>query len=189
MNKSGLIDAVRKTTSLPKRDAEDAVNAVVQVVSTEVRAGRRVIVSGFGSFNPTHRGARMGRNPRTGEPVHVPSSRSVRFAPSGTLKEILNGKATIAMPKSSPSATSAASGMARGTVGSAHALGHQVFTGFDHHGGLTALPGWFEQGRRTYIDQTVDACPGENSSTNTGQKGRRACPGEDSNEATGQEGR
>ena len=118
MNKSGLIDAVRKTTSLPKRDTEDVVNAIVHVVSTEVQAGRRVIVSGFGSFNPTHRGARMGRNPRTGEPVRVPSSRSVRFAPSGALKDILNGKATIAVPKSSRSADAAAAGTARRTTSS-----------------------------------------------------------------------
>jgi len=93
VNKSGLIDAVSKTTSMAKRDAEKAVNALVHVVSTEVRSGRRVVVAGFGSFNPTHRGARMGRNPRTGAAVKVSASRGVRFAASGTLKDILNGKA------------------------------------------------------------------------------------------------
>ena len=92
MNKSGLIDAVTKTTSLAKRDAEEAVNALVHVVSKEVRSGRRVVVAGFGSFNPTHRGARMGRNPRTGAPVSISASRGVRFAASGMLKDILNGK-------------------------------------------------------------------------------------------------
>jgi DNA-binding protein HU-beta len=95
LNKSGLIDAVCKTTSLAKRDAEEAVNAVVHVVSKEVRSGRRVVVAGFGSFNPTHRGARMGRNPRTGAPVSVSASRGVRFAASGTFKDILNGKASV----------------------------------------------------------------------------------------------
>ena len=75
MNKSGLIDAVSKTTSLAKRDAEDAVNVLVHVVSKEVRSGRRVVVAGFGSFNPTHRGARMGRNPRTGAAVSISASR------------------------------------------------------------------------------------------------------------------
>ena len=93
MNKSGLIDAVSKTTSLAKRDAEDAVNALVHVVSKEVRSGRRVVVAGFGSFNPTHRGARKGRNPRTGAPVSISASRGVRFAASGMLKDVLNGKA------------------------------------------------------------------------------------------------
>jgi DNA-binding protein HU-beta len=93
VNKSGLIDAVTKTTSLAKRDAEEAVNAFVHVVSKEVRSGRRVVVAGFGSFNPTHRGARMGRNPRTGAPVSISATHGVRFAASGMLKDILNGKA------------------------------------------------------------------------------------------------
>jgi DNA-binding protein HU-beta len=105
VNKSGLIDAVSKTTSLAKRDAEEAVNAVVHVVSKEVRSGRRVVVAGFGSFNPTHRGARMGRNPRTGAPVSISASRGVRFAASGMLKDILNGKAAPpALKLSSPPA-------------------------------------------------------------------------------------
>ena len=58
MNKSELIDAVSSTTALAKRDVEDAVNAVVHTVMNEVRAGRRVAVVGFGSFNPTRRAAR-----------------------------------------------------------------------------------------------------------------------------------
>jgi DNA-binding protein HU-beta len=102
VNKSGLIDAVSKTTSLAKRDAEEAVNALVHVVSKEVRSGRRVVVAGFGSFNPTHRGARMGRNPRTGAPVSIAASRGVRFAASGMLKDILNGKASPPALKASP---------------------------------------------------------------------------------------
>ncbi|MGD0381146.1 MAG: HU family DNA-binding protein [Acidimicrobiales bacterium] len=105
VNKSGLIDAVTKTTSLAKRDAEEAVNALVHVVSKEVRSGRRVVVAGFGSFNPTHRGPRMGRNPRTGAPVSISASRGVRFAASGMLKDILNGKAAPpALKLSSPPA-------------------------------------------------------------------------------------
>jgi DNA-binding protein HU-beta len=103
VNKSGLIDAVSKTTSLAKRDAEEAVNALVHVVSKEVRSGRRVVVAGFGSFNPTHRGARMGRNPRTGAPVSVSASRGVRFAASSMLKDVLNGKAALPAPKVSAS--------------------------------------------------------------------------------------
>ena len=95
MNKSELIDAVSVTTSLAKRDAEQAVNAVVRVVAGEVRAGRRVVVTGFGSFNPTHRGARMGRNPQNGAPVRIAAARGVRFAASGALKDIVNGRAAL----------------------------------------------------------------------------------------------
>ena len=99
MNKSGLIDAVSKTTSLAKREAEQAVNAVVHVVSSEVRSGRRVVVAGFGSFNPTHRGARIGRNPQTGEAVSISATKGMRFAPSSLLKDILNGKAALPVVK------------------------------------------------------------------------------------------
>jgi nucleoid DNA-binding protein len=99
VNKSGLIDAVSKTTSLAKREAEQAVNAVVHVVSSEVRSGRRVVVAGFGSFNPTHRGARTGRNPQTGEPVSISSTKGMRFAASALLKDILNGKAALPVVK------------------------------------------------------------------------------------------
>jgi DNA-binding protein HU-beta len=99
VNKSGLIDAVSKTTSLAKREAEQAVNAVVHVVASEVRSGRRVVVAGFGSFNPTHRGARMGRNPQTGEPVRIAATKGVRFAASALLKDALNRKAALPVVK------------------------------------------------------------------------------------------
>jgi len=95
VNKSGLIDAVSQTTSLAKRDAEDAVNALLHIVSSEVRSGRRVVVAGFGSFNPTHRGPRLGRNPQTGAPVRVGATRGVRFAASATFKDVLNGKSAL----------------------------------------------------------------------------------------------
>ena len=103
MNKSGLIDAVSKTTSLAKREAEEAVNALVHVVASEVRSGRRVVVAGFGSFNPTHRGARIGRNPQTGEAVSIRATKGMRFAASALMKDILNGKAALPVLKS-PSA-------------------------------------------------------------------------------------
>ncbi len=103
MNKSGLIDAVSKTTSLAKREAEEAVNAVVHVVASEVRSGRRVVVAGFGSFNPTHRGARMGRNPQTGEAVSIRASKGMRFAASTLMKDILNGKAALPVLRASAS--------------------------------------------------------------------------------------
>jgi len=95
VNKSELIDAVSKTTSLAKREADEAVNAFIHAVASEVKAGRRVVVAGFGSFNPTRRGARMGRNPQTGTPVAISASRGVRFAASAMLKEVLNGRSSL----------------------------------------------------------------------------------------------
>ena len=108
MNKSGLIDAISDTTSLTKREAEDAVNALVHAVVREVRSGRRVAVVGFGSFNPTQRGARMGRNPQTGVPVKIAAAKGVRFSASGTLKDIVNGKAPLPALKVSSAPAKAA---------------------------------------------------------------------------------
>jgi DNA-binding protein HU-beta len=102
VNKSGLIDAISNTTTLTKRESEEAVNALLHSVVTEIRAGRRVVVVGFGSFNPTQRGARMGRNPQTGAPVKVAASRGVRFSASSTLKSNVNGKAPLPALKASP---------------------------------------------------------------------------------------
>ena len=102
MNKSGLIDAVSTTTSLTKREAAHAVDALVHAVANEVRSGRRVSVSGFGTFNPTQRGARMGRHPRTGAPMKIASSKGVRFSASTTLKGIVNG--TRPLPALAPMA-------------------------------------------------------------------------------------
>jgi DNA-binding protein HU-beta len=103
VNKSGLIDAVSTTTSLTKREAAHAVDAVVHAVTKEVRSGRRVSLVGFGSFNPTQRGARVGRNPQTGAPVKIAAAKGVRFSPSATLKGIVNGTRplpTLAVPRS-----------------------------------------------------------------------------------------
>jgi DNA-binding protein HU-beta len=99
VNRSELIDAVASEMALTKREAEAAVGAVIGNIVDEVRSGRRVSLVGFGSFNPTRRAARTGRNPQTGEPVAIAASRGVRFQASSTLKDIVNGKAEPAARK------------------------------------------------------------------------------------------
>jgi DNA-binding protein HU-beta len=108
VNKSELIEAVSKTTSLAKRDAENAVNALVHTIVSEVKAGRRVSLAGFGAFRPTRRAARMGRNPQTGAAVRIPASKGVAFSASSTFKEVVNGKAPLGAPKVTLSAAARA---------------------------------------------------------------------------------
>lgn len=93
MNKSELITAVAGNAALEKRQAERAVDAVVDTVMAEVKAGRKVSLIGFGSFNPTSRAARTGRNPRTGAPVRIAASRGVRFSVGSGFKSALNSRA------------------------------------------------------------------------------------------------
>jgi DNA-binding protein HU-beta len=80
---------------LDRRQSEAAVNAVTDAVIAEIRAGSKVSIFGFGTFSPTARAARMGRNPQTGAPVRIAASKGVRFAPASAFKDVLNkgGKA------------------------------------------------------------------------------------------------
>jgi len=98
MNKSDLIDKVSDTMGVARRDGEAAVNAVIHAVMSEVKAGRKVAITGFGAFSPTHRNARRGRNPQTGESVKVAASKSVRFTPGMTFKKVVNGRAPVPTP-------------------------------------------------------------------------------------------
>ncbi len=90
MNRTELVDKVATATGLDKHQAEAAVKAVIDTVVAETRSGEKVSVFGFGTFTPTARAARTGRNPQTGAPVKIKASKSVRFAPAAAYKLSLN---------------------------------------------------------------------------------------------------
>jgi DNA-binding protein HU-beta len=92
VNRSELVDAVGDATGFDRRDADIAVKAVVDVVVNEIKSGNKVSIFGFGTFTPTSRAARVGRNPQTGEAVNIAASTGVRFAPSTSVKALLNPK-------------------------------------------------------------------------------------------------
>lgn len=92
MNKAELVDAVRGAAGLERRQAESAVEAVVDAIVSAVKAGDRVSIPRFGTFNQTSRAARTGRNPQTGAPVKIAASKGVRFGPASAFKEALNAK-------------------------------------------------------------------------------------------------
>ena len=93
MNKGELVEAMAQRAGLDRRQAEGALNAFVDAVMDAAKGGERVAILGFGTFNPTSRGARTGRNPQTGEPVKIAASKGVRFAPGSAFKTALNEKA------------------------------------------------------------------------------------------------
>jgi len=88
MNKAELIEAVQAKLGkdATKRAAEDAVTAVLDSIASGVREDRKVQLIGFGTFEVKNRAARMGRNPKTGEPMQINASKSVGFKASSTLK-------------------------------------------------------------------------------------------------------
>ena len=90
MNRTELIDAVATRAGLERRQAEAAVKAFAEAVMSETRAGVPVSVFGFGTFKPTTRAARTGRNPQTGDPVKIASAKGVKFQPATAFKASLN---------------------------------------------------------------------------------------------------
>jgi DNA-binding protein HU-beta len=87
MNKQELIDSVADGAELTKADAGRAVDAVVSTISDALRAGEKVAITGFGSFEVRQRAARTGRNPQTGATMQVPASKAPAFKAGKGLKD------------------------------------------------------------------------------------------------------
>jgi DNA-binding protein HU-beta len=98
VNKSDLAKAISTIGGLTRQDAERAIDALIATVMKEVKEGRKVSLMGFGSFVPTRRAARVGRNPRTGAAVRIAASSGVRFASGSLFKSVLNKGGKIPMP-------------------------------------------------------------------------------------------
>ncbi len=90
MNKGELIDAVANSAGLSRSDATKAVDAVLDSVTRTLASGSSVSLVGFGTFSVKARAARMGRNPRTGEAIHIPASNVPGFKAGKALKDAVN---------------------------------------------------------------------------------------------------
>lgn len=87
MNKTEWIAAAAELSGVTKKDAEQVLNAALDVAAQALTAGERVQLTGFGTFEVKEREARVGRNPRTREAVEIPATRVPQFKPSKTLKD------------------------------------------------------------------------------------------------------
>lgn len=90
MNKGELIDAVAAAADLTKSDATKAVEAFVDTVTRALKKGEQVSIVGFGSFAVKSRAARQGRNPKTGETIHIAASKVPGFKAGKALKDAVN---------------------------------------------------------------------------------------------------
>ena len=90
MKKSEMIEALANETGLTKADAEKIFNATFNLVKDELVKGNKVSIAGFGTFKITERAARDGRNPQTGETIHIAASKGVNFKAGTELKDKIN---------------------------------------------------------------------------------------------------
>lgn len=91
MTKSEFVDRVASSANMSKKEAEAAVDAVLNTLQDQLRSGGEVTFTGFGKFSVAQRGARQGKHPRTGEPIQIAASRVPRFSAGAKLKQAVNG--------------------------------------------------------------------------------------------------
>ncbi len=89
MTKADLIESATSKGGLPRQGVEDIINQVFDGIVTALKNGDKVNISGFGTFSVSHRKARTGRNPKTGEAIQIAASRAAKFKAGKGLKESL----------------------------------------------------------------------------------------------------
>jgi DNA-binding protein HU-beta len=87
MKKEDLVRFVSDKADITQKAAGETVNAVLEGISSALGRGDFVSLIGFGSFKVVERAAREGRNPRTGEKINIPASKSVKFSPGKAIKQ------------------------------------------------------------------------------------------------------
>jgi DNA-binding protein HU-beta len=90
MNKTDFIAAIAEKTGLSKTDATKAVKAYAEVVEEALKAGDKVQLVGFGTFEVSKRAAREGRNPQTGKTIKIAASNVPKFKAGKALKDAIN---------------------------------------------------------------------------------------------------
>ncbi|MCC0013058.1 MAG: HU family DNA-binding protein [Rhodobiaceae bacterium] len=90
MNKQELISQVAESSGMNKTEAANAVQAMIDAIAASLKSGSEVKIAGFGSFQVAKRAASTGRNPRTGEPVKIPASKTPKFKAGKALKDMVN---------------------------------------------------------------------------------------------------
>jgi DNA-binding protein HU-beta len=92
MNKQEVITAIAEKTDLTKKDAEKFLSAFESVIAEALVAGQKIQLVGFITIDVLERAEREGRNPKTGQPLKIPASKTPRFKAGKTLRDAINGK-------------------------------------------------------------------------------------------------
>ena len=87
MNKAELIDSVTEKTGHTQADTIKTIDALMETIEATVAKGDKVLLVGFGTFEPHHRAARPGRNPQTGEPIEIAEATLPKFTPGKLFKD------------------------------------------------------------------------------------------------------
>ncbi|MDY6315463.1 MAG: HU family DNA-binding protein [Clostridia bacterium] len=89
MTKTELIAAMAEKTGASKKDSEAALSAAIEAITGALKAGEKVSLVGFGTFEAKKRAARVGKNPRTGEEIQIPATVAPTFKAGKALKDAI----------------------------------------------------------------------------------------------------
>jgi integration host factor subunit beta len=90
MTKAELIEEVARVVEMTRKDSETIVETIFDSIVNSLHKGEKIEIRGFGSFRTRQRQPRVGRNPKTGSRVEVPSKRIPYFKPSKELRDLVN---------------------------------------------------------------------------------------------------
>jgi DNA-binding protein HU-beta len=94
VNRSQLLNTIAERNGLSRKEADQLVTSVVDIITETVSTGEDVTISGFAKFRRVDRPARMGRNPATGEAIKIAAKRQAKVTPLKAFKDaVLSGKA------------------------------------------------------------------------------------------------
>ena len=91
MNRRELINAVASHVGAEAKEVDRVLSGFTEVVTSTVARGEQVAISGFAKFARVERAARMGRNPATGEAIHIKASKKARITPLKAFKDAVLG--------------------------------------------------------------------------------------------------
>ena len=89
MNKTELVAAIAEKAGLSKKDAEGAVKAFTDTVAEQLKAGEKIQLVGFGTFEVAERAARTGINPSTKATITIPAKKVTKFKPGAELADAI----------------------------------------------------------------------------------------------------
>ena len=90
MNKTDLINVVAQEANVAKKDADAVISATIKAITEALKAGDKVQIIGFGTYEVKERAAREGRNPKTGETITIAASKTPAFSAGKALKDAVN---------------------------------------------------------------------------------------------------
>lgn len=91
MNKQKMTDIVSKKTGLTKDKSKKTISAILETFNEALASEGKIQLVGLGTFDVMKRQSRVGRNPKTGDVIIIPTKKAIRFKAGSNLKNSVNG--------------------------------------------------------------------------------------------------